>query len=192
MSIKSGQKHANVAKLKVITIVYNFAHPWYQHMVPNTIAWDNLRTIPPLRSPHGRIGTPSNLLTTRTMKMGKLIVALVGRSVSPPTNYYIRVLLSALVYPADMSLQWCAHLWGCLWGIGAYYPSRTPSLVLGLGWWLGALIPYLKRCWIPLPRRPAGRVPLGGILNPIFVYPLLLFMCVKNQSARHSATSRVS
>ena len=33
---------------------------------------------------------------------------------------------------------------------------------------------------------------LGGILNPIFVYPLLLFMCVKNQSARHSATSRVS
>ena len=60
------------------------------------------------------------------------------------TNYYIRVLLSALVYPADMLLQWCAHLWGCLWGIGGCYPSRTPSLVLAPGWWPGGLIPYLK------------------------------------------------
>ena len=70
---------------KIITTVYNFAHPWYQHMVQNAIASDHLQTIPPLGSPHGRIGTPSNLLTTRTMKMGKLIVALVGRSVSLPT-----------------------------------------------------------------------------------------------------------
>ena len=60
------------------------------------------------------------------------------------TNYYIRVLLSAFVYPADMPRQWCAHLWGCLWGIGGCYPSRTPSLVLAPGWWPGGLIPYLK------------------------------------------------
>ena len=73
------------SKFKEITIVYNFAHPWYQHMAPNTITWDHLQPIPPLGSPHGRIGAPSNLLTTRTMKMGKLIVALVGRSVSLPT-----------------------------------------------------------------------------------------------------------
>ena len=65
------------------------------------------------------------------------------------TNYYIRVLLSAFVYPADMPRQWCAHLWGCLWGIGGCYPSRTPSLVLAPGWWPGGLIPYLKGCWIP-------------------------------------------
>ena len=39
------------SKFKVITIVYNFAHPWYQHMVPNTIAWDHLLTIPPM-DPH--------------------------------------------------------------------------------------------------------------------------------------------
>ena len=78
------------------------------------------------------------------------------------TNYYIRVLLSAFVYPADMPRQWCAHLWGCLWGIGGCYPSRTPSLVLAPGWWPGGLIPYLKGCWIPLPGRPAGRVPWGA------------------------------
>ena len=60
------------------------------------------------------------------------------------TNYYIRVLLSPFVYPADMPLQWCAHLWGCLWGIGGCYPSWTPSLVLAPGWWPGDLIPYLK------------------------------------------------
>ena len=60
------------------------------------------------------------------------------------TNYYIRVLLGAFIYPADMPLQWCAHLWGCLWGIGGCYPSRTPSLVLAPGWWPGGLIPYLK------------------------------------------------
>ena len=56
-----------------------------------------------------------------------------------------------------MPLQWCAHLWGCLWGIGGCYPSRTPSLVLAPGWWPGGLIPYLKGCWIPIPGRPAGR-----------------------------------
>ena len=77
-------KHANVANFMITTIVYNFAHPWYQHMVQNTITWDHLQTMPPLGSPHGRIGTPSNLLPTRTMKMGKLIVALVGRSVGLP------------------------------------------------------------------------------------------------------------
>ena len=63
------------------------------------------------------------------------------------TNYYIRVLLSAFVYPAGMPRQWCAHLWGCLWGIGGCYPSRTPSLVLAPGWWPGGLIPYLKDVW---------------------------------------------
>ena len=78
-------KHANIAKFKVITIVYNFAHTWYQHMVENTIAVDHLRTIPRLGSPHGHMGTPSNLLPKRTMKMGKLIVALVPLSVSLPT-----------------------------------------------------------------------------------------------------------
>ena len=78
-------KHANIAKYKIITIVYNFAHPWYQHMAQDTIALDHLQSIPPLGSPHGRIGTPSNLLPTRTMKMGKLIVALVGRYVNLPT-----------------------------------------------------------------------------------------------------------
>ena len=72
-------------KLKVITIVYYFAHPWYQHIVQTTIAWDHLQKIPPLRSPPGRMGTPSNLLSTRTMKIRKLIVALVGRSVNLPT-----------------------------------------------------------------------------------------------------------
>ena len=40
---------------------------------------------PTLPTPPGRIGIPSNLLTIRTMKIGKLIAALVDRSVSLPT-----------------------------------------------------------------------------------------------------------
>ena len=82
--------------------------------------------------------TSCNALPHRLGAVGSGTFAAVG------TNHYIRVLLSALVYPADMPLQWCAHLWGCLWGIGGCYPSRTPSLVLAPGWWPGGLIPYPK------------------------------------------------
>ena len=49
-----------------------------------------------------------------------------------------------LFTPQTCPFQWCAHLWGCRWGIGGCYPSRMPSLVLAPGWWPGGLIPYLK------------------------------------------------
>ena len=89
-------------KSKIIRIVYNFAHPWYQHMVQNTIALDHLRTILPLGSSHESIGTPSNLLMTRTMKMGKLMLALVGRSVTLPT---------CTICAVDLVQCYGAHRW---------------------------------------------------------------------------------
>ena len=66
--------------------------------------------------------------------------------------------------PWTCPIRWCAIHWGCLWGIRGCYPSQTPSLVLAPGWWPGGLIPYLKGCWIPLPGRPAARVPRGAFL----------------------------
>ena len=64
------------------------------------------------------MGTPLNLLPTRTMKMGKLIMALVGRSVSLPT---------CTIFAVDVVQRYGTHHWDMGKAIATYDSTYHPT-----------------------------------------------------------------
>ena len=69
-----------------------------------------------------------------------------------------------IVTPQTCPPRWCAHRWGCPWGIGGCYRSRTPSLLRAPGWWPGGLIPYpySKDVVYRYQGCPVRKVPTGA------------------------------
>ena len=62
-----------------------------------------------------------------------------------------------LLTPQTCPFQWCAHLWGCLWGNRGLLPLPDDLPGVGAGVVAGGPYTVPKGCWIPIPGCPTGR-----------------------------------